>query len=53
MRAVELSLEGACVEALRLSALFTLDQRRADRLNLCTAFLLSANEITDIKAHRN
>jgi hypothetical protein len=47
MRAAELALECARVEALRPPALFTLDQRRADRLDLCTAFLLSANEITN------
>jgi hypothetical protein len=50
MRAAELALEGACIEAPRLPALFTLDQRRANHLDLCTALLLSPNEITDIFA---
>ena len=50
MRATELALECACVEALWLPALFPLDQRRANHLNLCTALLLSSNEITDVFA---
>jgi len=50
MRAAELALEGACVEALGLPALFALDQRRANRLDLSTALLLSPNEITDVFA---
>ena len=50
MRAAELALECACIEALGLPALFTLDQGRANCFDLCTALLLSANEITDIFA---
>src|SRR5271166_767106 len=50
MRAAKLALERASVETLRLAALFTLDQRSADRLDLYAAFLLSANEITDVFA---
>jgi hypothetical protein len=50
MRAAELALEGACIEALWLPALFTLDQRCANRLDLCTALQLSPNEITDVFA---
>src|SRR5271166_5844771 len=49
-RAAEPALEGACVEALRLPAFLTLDQRRADRLDLCTALLLAANEVTNVFA---
>jgi hypothetical protein len=41
MRAAELALECARVEELWLAALFTLDQRPANHLNLCTALLLS------------
>jgi hypothetical protein len=50
MRAAELALECARVEALWLPALFSLDQRCANHLNLCTALLLSPNEITDVFA---
>jgi len=39
IRAAELALECARVEALRLPALFPLDQRRANRLYLCAALL--------------
>src|ERR1700722_11512524 len=50
MRAAELALECACIEALRLPALFTLDQRRANHLDLGSALLLPPNEITDVFA---
>src|SRR5579863_322113 len=50
MHATEPALECACIEALRLSALFTLDQRRANDLDLGPALLLSPNEITDVFA---
>jgi hypothetical protein len=50
MRAAELALECACVETLRLPALFTLDQRSANRFDLRTPLLLSPNEITVVFA---
>src|SRR5882672_9948183 len=50
MRAADLALEGARVEAPRLPALFTLDQRCANHFDLCAALLLSPNEITDVFA---
>jgi hypothetical protein len=50
MRAAEPALECARVEAFWLPALFSFDQRCANHLNLCTALLLSPNEITDVFA---
>src|SRR6266404_3474647 len=50
MCAAELTLEGVCIEALWLPALFTFNQCRANRLDLRTALLLSSNEITDVFA---
>src|ERR1700694_2943664 len=50
MRAAELALECACVEALWLPALFTLDQGRANCFDLCTALLVSPNQISDVFA---
>jgi hypothetical protein len=50
MRSAEPALEDACVEPLGLPALLTLDQRRANHLDLCSALLLSPNEITDVFA---
>ena len=47
MCAAEFALESACVEALWSSALFTLDQRRADRFDLGAPFLLAPDEISD------
>jgi len=46
----ELALEGVCVEALRLPALFTLDQCRANYFDFCAALLFAPNEITDVFA---
>src|SRR5208337_4702048 len=48
--AAELTLEGVCIEALWLSAFFTLDQGRANHSDLRAAFLLSPNKITDVFA---
>jgi len=50
MRAAELALERACVEALWLAALFSFDQSGANHLDLCAALLLSSYEITDVFA---
>src|ERR1700688_748571 len=50
MYASEFTLEGVCLEALWLAALFTLDQCRANRFDLCAALLLTPNEITDVFA---
>src|SRR5208283_5773502 len=50
MHAAKLTLEGVCIEALWLPALFTLDQGRANHFDLCAALLLSPNEITDVFA---
>jgi hypothetical protein len=48
--AAELTLEGVCIQALWLSAFFTLDQRRANHLDICAALLFSPNKITDVLA---
>jgi hypothetical protein len=40
-------LERGKVERLRLAALFTVDQRLADALNLNAALLLTPDEVTD------
>jgi len=50
MCAAELTLEGVCIEALWLPALFTFNQCRANRLDLRIPFLFSPNEITDVFA---
>ena len=46
----ELTLKSVCIEALWLSAFFTLDQGRANLLDLCAALLFSPNKITDVFA---
>ena len=50
MRATEFALERASIEAFWFSARLTLDQRRANRLDLSAALLLSSNEISDVFA---
>jgi hypothetical protein len=50
IRAAELALEGACIEALRLPALFTLDQCCANRFDLGAPPMLSPDEITNVFA---
>ena len=43
-------LEGCSIEASRLAAGFSLDQRGADRLDLGAALLLAADQIADALA---
>ena len=43
-------LEGRSIEASRLAAGFSLDQRGADRLDLGAALLLAADQIADALA---
>ena len=50
IHATEPTLEGVCIEALWLSAFFTLDQGRANLLDLCATLLFSPNKITDVFA---